>query len=87
MDKLDKNLLTKENLAKAMECKTPEELIELAKEKGIEITKEQAEAYLAEFSNVELDDEMLEKIAGGDCYGKGRCISIHCHRLCSIAAT
>ena len=86
MDKLDKSLFTKENLAKVMECKTPEELIELAKEEGIEVTKEQAEAYLAELENVELDDEMLEKIAGGDCYGKGRC-SLHCPRFCSIAAT
>ena len=65
MEKLDKSFFTKEHLAKAAQCKTPEELIELAKEESIEVTKEQAEAYLAEYSNLELDDEMLEKIAGG----------------------
>ena len=86
MEKLNKSFFTKENLAKAAQCKTPEELIELAKEESIEVTKEQAEAYLAEYSNLELDDEMLEKIAGGYCYDKGRC-SLHCPGFCSIAAT
>jgi len=65
MDKLDLNSFTKEQIEKAMECKTPEELIALAKKGGIEITKEQAEAYLEELQNVELDHEALEKVAGG----------------------
>ena len=87
MEKFDLNSFTKEQIAMAAQCKTPEELIELAKKYSIEITKEQAEAYLAEFSNVELDEKALEKIAGGDCYFKGRCMSIQCPRFCSIAAT
>ena len=45
MNKLDLNSLTKEQIAMAMECETAEELIALAKTEGIEITKEQAEAY------------------------------------------
>ena len=65
MDKLDLNSFTKDQIAKAMECKTPEELIALAKKEGIEITKEQAEAYLEELQNVELSHETLDKIAGG----------------------
>ena len=65
MNKLDLNSLTKEQIEKAMACETPEELIELAKKAGIEITKEQAEAYLEELQDVELDPEALENVAGG----------------------
>ena len=54
----------------------PEELIELAKKGGIKLTKEQAEAYLAELANYELDEAALERVAGGDnsCYMKN-CIA------------
>ena len=56
-------------LEMALKCKTPEELIYLAKTGGIEITKDEAEAYLAELQNVELDEKTLNKVAGGDgCY-------------------
>ena len=65
MNNLDLNSLTKEQIEKAMECKTPAELIDLAKKYAIEITKEQAEAYLEELQNVELSHETLDKIAGG----------------------
>ena len=65
MDKLDLNSLTKEQIGKAMECETPEELIALAKEAGVELTLEQAKAYLEELENVELDQEALDKVAGG----------------------
>ena len=41
------------------------ELIALAKAEGIEITKDEAEAYLDELHNIELDQEKLEKVAGG----------------------
>ena len=65
MDKLDLNSLTKEQKAMAMECKTPEELMELAKKGGIEITKAEAEAYLSELENTELDMATLDNVAGG----------------------
>ena len=45
---IDKIELTKEQVAKAMACKTAEELMAMAKAEGIELTKEEAEAYLAE---------------------------------------
>ena len=57
--------ITKELLVKAMQCDTPEELMKLAKEHGAEITKEQAEAYLSEFEDIDLDSEQLKKAAGG----------------------
>ena len=60
--------LTKEQLQKAMACKTADELIKLAKTDGFDLTKDEAEAYLAELADVELDDEMLKKAAGGVCW-------------------
>ena len=65
MEQLDLNSFTKEQIEKAMGCKTPEELIELAKKAGIEITKEQAEAYLDEIQDAKLDPRILENVAGG----------------------
>ncbi len=54
---------SKELLEKAQKCQTPEQLIELAKTEGIELTKEQAEAYLAQ--DVELTAEDGKAVAGG----------------------
>ncbi len=65
---INKNELTKEQIAKAMSCETVEELMELAKAEGIELTKEEAEAYLAEIEDVELDSDALKNVAGGVCY-------------------
>ena len=65
---LKKNELTKEMLEKAMQCKNAEELTALAKIGGYELTKEEADAYLAELSDVELDDKALKKVAGGACW-------------------
>ena len=66
---INKNELTKEQVAKAMACKTAEELMALAKSEGMELTKEEAEAYLAELENRELDSKALDKVAGGGtCY-------------------
>ena len=61
--------ITKEMIVKAMACETPEELREYAKSEGIEISKEEAEAYLAELQDYELDDATIKNVAGGMCYG------------------
>ena len=63
---INKNELTKEQIAKAMSCETVEELMELAKAEGIEL--EEAEAYMAEMEDVELDSDALKNVAGGVCY-------------------
>ena len=65
MAKLNPNELSKEVIEKAMACKTAEELMELAKAEGIELTKDEAESYLTEMADVELADEDLKKAAGG----------------------
>lgn len=65
---INKSELTKELVVKAMQCKTADELMALAKAGGVDITKAEAEAYMAELSDVELDDKMLKNVAGGDCW-------------------
>ena len=62
---INKSEITKEMFEKAKGCKTAEELIALAKTGGFEITKEEAEAYLAEMSDMELDENTLKGVAGG----------------------
>ena len=62
---IDNTKITKEMLEKAALCQTSDELIVLAKTEGIEITKAEAEAYLTELQNMELDQETLGKVAGG----------------------
>ena len=62
---INKNELTKEMLAKAMQCETADELIALAKTGGYELTKEEAEAYMAEMEDYELDEDTLKNVAGG----------------------
>ena len=62
---INKNELTKEQIQKAMACETAEELMELAKAEGVELTKEEAEAYMAELEDYELDEDTLKNVAGG----------------------
>ncbi|MBQ9255785.1 MAG: Nif11-like leader peptide family RiPP precursor [Acidaminococcaceae bacterium] len=65
MAKVNINELTKEQVEKAMSCETAEELMTLAKADGFEMTKEEAETYMAELEDFELDDETLKQVAGG----------------------
>ena len=55
-------------LEKAIQCKSADELMALAKAEGFAITKDEAEAYMTELSDFELDDIALKNIAGGECY-------------------
>ena len=64
-NKINPNEISKELMAKAQACETPEELLKLAKENGYELTKEAAEAYIAEGGTVDLSDEEMSKAAGG----------------------
>ena len=67
--------LSEELIAKAMQCETPEQLVELAKSKGIELTLEESEAYLAEMDDFELDSQQLKAVAGGWCSNDCDCLS------------
>ena len=80
---IDKSKITKEMLAKAAQCETAEQLIALAKASGTEITKAEAEAYLDELQNIELDINALDKVAGGgsyDCSNKNCSDRVLCYK-------
>jgi len=69
-----------EQLSKlGMQCKTAEDLMALAKSEGVELTKEEAEAYLTELGGFELDEATLKKVAGGDCYAVDGCMEKGCN--------
>lgn len=68
MAKINVNELSREQIEKAMACKTAEELMAAAKAEGFDITKDEAEAYMAELADFELDEKTLAKAAGGMDY-------------------
>ena len=67
MAKIDKGTLSKEQIEKAMACKTADELMKAAKAEGFDLSKEEAEAFLAELADMEVDGEVLKDAAGGWC--------------------
>ena len=76
--------LNNEILAKAKTAKTPEELVELARENDVEMTEESAKAYvdLLHPKTGEMSDDELDDVAGGACYrDDGRMVTTVAH-LC-----
>ena len=65
-----------ELIAKAKQAKSPEELMALAKENGIELTEESAQAYFNQLNPKmgELADDELDNVAGGGCHNGGRLV-------------
>ena len=82
---IDMTKITRERSAKALECETAEELMTLAKTEGFTLTKEEAEAYMAEMDNMELDEDALDNVAGGMCYSAGLGSNERCNRGGGIA--
>ena len=72
----------KEMIEKAMQCKTADKLLELAEAEGYEMTRAEAEAYMAEIDDFQLDDEAMKAVAGGfnSCYMVDGC-SFKCGTL------
>ena len=65
---VNKKEITKEMIRKAIQCKDADELMALAKANGFDITKDEAEAYMTEMADVELDGDVLKSVAGGHDY-------------------
>ena len=63
--KIDGKEISKDIVAKVMQCDTPEELVKVAKAEGYEMTVEQAEAYLSEMEEIDLSSEQMKQVAGG----------------------
>ena len=58
--------LTPELIAKAKAAKSAKELLELAKENGVELTEEEAETCFEQLhANAEVSDDELEAVSGG----------------------
>lgn len=59
-------MFTREQIEKAKECKSVEELLAFAKENEVELTEEQANGLFADLSKIsELSDEEAASAAGG----------------------
>lgn len=56
---------TKEQIRKAMACKTADELLDFAKSEGVELSREQAEEYIAQLGTHKLSDDELAQVVGG----------------------
>lgn len=67
--------MTKESVKWYIEDTAAGELIELAKAEGFDVTEKEAEGYLEELEDLELDEESLRAIASGSetCYAVGGC--------------
>ena len=61
--------LTNEIIEKAKAAKSAEELYEIAKANGVEMTTDEANTYFAQLNSKsgELDDNDLDSVAGGGC--------------------
>ena len=60
------NNLTPELIAKAKAAKSAEELLELAKENGVELSEEEAKTCFEQLhANSEVSDDELEAVSGG----------------------
>ena len=61
--------LTHEIIEKVRAAKSAEELLEIAKANGVEMTEDEAKTYIAQLhpQSGELDDDDLDNVAGGAC--------------------
>ena len=57
--------LTSELMEKAKMAKSAEELLGIAKANGVEMTEEEANEYYKQITSCELDDDLLDGVAGG----------------------
>lgn len=69
MANTNENKQTMEQIEKALACETAEELMALVKANGHEITKEEAEACMAELAYFKLDEATLQQVVGGQAAG------------------
>ena len=65
---INRKEITSEQVMKAVQCKNADELLALAKAERYDMTRDEAEAYMAEMADIELDEATLKKAAGGVCW-------------------
>ena len=71
--------MNNELIAKAKHAKSPEELMALAKENGVELTEESAKSYFNQLNpkTGELADDELDNVAGGGCQSDNGRLNTH----------
>ena len=76
-----------EMILKAKQATSAEELLSLAKENGIEMTEESAQAYFEQLHKKgELADEELDNVAGGGCHATDNRLIVTTHHKCRFWA-
>ena len=76
------NNITPEIIQKAKETKSIVELQALAKESGLDMTKEEAIAYYEHPTTGEIPDDELENVAGGGCHNKAGDLIVAANNVC-----
>ena len=77
--------LTPEMIEKAKAAGSAEELLEIAKAGGVEMTADEAKTYFAQLTpkSGELDDDDLDNVAGGACGSKTPTVQVINGKRCS----
>ena len=57
--------ITQQAIAEALRCDTVEALLEVAEKHDIDLTREEAEVFLEEMDDIDLDHKVLSMVAGG----------------------
>ncbi len=70
--KINGKEVSREMMEKILHCETPENLMKLAKDQGVDLTKEQAEAILAEQDDIPPTNAQMKQAAGGNSNRPGR---------------
>ena len=68
--------VSKEFFLEASGCKTVDELLSLCKDKGVELTRDDAEQFMSQVKEGELSIDNIDKVSGGQfCIGA---VSVPC---------
>ena len=57
--------LTREMIEQTKSVRSAEEFLEIVKAGGVELTADEAKAYFEQMHSAELDDDLLDGVAGG----------------------
>lgn len=57
--------ISQQAIAEALRCDTVDALLEVAEKHGIDLTREEAEVFLEEMDDIDLDHKVLAMVAGG----------------------
>ena len=57
--------ISQQAITEALHCDTVDALLEVAEKHGIDLTREEAEVFLEEMDDIDLDHKVLAMVAGG----------------------